>query len=219
MGNIFSNIKAQGQKIYSSTKGLIAEEGLIQNSLNQAIDKVGEEHQGDYLKALKMLNGNGNTAALNEMVKVKGQALKKTPNTVSILGNSLDQDNISKVGQTVSNRLASAVPGFGYSNMDKAYSKIMRKTKGAIGMNMAGNIAGNYYINPLKDGINAMKTTGFKDNTNLHKGIARIGGTSLSVAALGGVIGSTLNDEDLKQTNSKLRTMYDIHEIFRGGCN
>lgn len=210
MGNIISNIKAQGQKIYKSTKGLIVEDGLVKNSLGEAVDKVSGKYQKEYVNYLKLLKDEADNGKLDMLTKVKGQALKKTPSEMSVLGSKLDKDNISKVGKAVSNRVAVSGHGYGVTDMDKAYGNFMKKTKGAIGMNMPGSMASNYYINPLKDGISAMKTTSFKNNTNLHKGLVRVGGTSAGVGVGGALaIGSSMNDEDLKQTNAKLRTMYD----------
>lgn len=203
MGNIMSNMKAQGQKIYKSTKDLILEDGIIQKSLDGAIDKVGAQHQKNYNWALGASKGAGNWAGIDEITKKKGKALKKTPEKMSILGSSLSENQLSKVGNTVANRSA-----LGYSDLDKSYDKLLKKTKGSIGMNMAGNVASNYYINPFKDGIGAMGSTKFKDNKDLHKGIARVGVASAGVA--GAVaIGSSMNDDDLKNINARLKTQYD----------
>lgn len=208
MRNIISNAKAQGQKIYNSAKSLILEDDLINNSLNRSIDKVGIKNEKDYINAIKSLKDMGDTEGIDGTILNKFKGLQKTPSDMSILKKSLSEDQISKVGQAVSNRLGTESYGASYTNIDKTYGELMKKTKGAIGMNMPGSIANSYYINPIKDGISSMKSTKFKDNTDLHKGMARVGGTALGAYATGKVVAGT-NDEDIKDINKRMKAKYD----------
>lgn len=212
MGNIISNIKAQSQEIYKTAKGLMLEDNLIEKSLDGAINKVGSKNQSEYVKMLKSLKNTRDAKGVLQASMDKATGLKKTPKEVSILGNSLTDDQLSRFGQAVSNDLGFASTGGGFTNIDKSYEELLKKTKGSIGRNVPGSMASAYYINPFKDGLNAINDTKFKDNTRLHQGMARIGATSAGIAgvAAGAVaISSSMNDEDLKDINARLKTQYD----------
>lgn len=194
MGNILSNVKAQSQKIFGATKDMLTENGLVQKSLDDAIIKVGTKHKKVFDETAKGLSkGAGST-----MGKVRDSAKIRTPKEASILGNKLNGDQLSALGDTVANRVAYNGAGFGTSKMNEQYGKYFRKTKGAIGMNTIGQGAKNYYYNPLKDGIGAIGETGFKENTDLHKGLTRVGATAagamVTVGAVKGVSGLFADD-------------------------
>lgn len=185
MGNIISNIKAQSQEIYKSAKSLILEDNLIGKSLDDSIGKVWGKTQKDYVNSINVLKELGTITNLENLTKTKGDALKKMPEEMSILGNSLEKEQLRKVGQAVANKSAIVAPGWGTTVADETYSKLLKKTKGSIGRNMAGSVLGNYYINPFKDGLSAINNTKFKDNNRLHQGMTRAGLT-VGGAALGG---------------------------------
>lgn len=197
MRNILSNVKAQSQKIFGATVDLLTEDGLVNKSLDGAIGKVGAKHKKSYDATAKILNQRDKSM----MNQVRDSAKARNPKDMSILGKKLTKEQVSSTGDIVSNRVAEEFPGIGSGStkMNESYGKYLRKTRGAIAMNSIGQGAKNYYYNPLKDGIGAIGETGFKENTDLHKGLTRVGvtaaGSMLTVGAVKGV-SNLLSDDD-----------------------
>ena len=188
--SIFSNATAQAQKLYRGARDLLSEDGLLTASFDKAVDGYFNKSQEDYVKMLKLMKANKMYSDLDEMTKLKGSMLKKGKENINFGGILVDKDRSTKINKSIANRVAFDAAS---ATRDSTYNQGALRAKGAISFSTAKTMAEKYYVNPLKSGIDSMKTHTFASNKDLHKAIARIGGT----AAIGGVATTSMisNDE------------------------
>lgn len=212
--SIFSNISVQAQKLYKGAKNIVLEDNLLTKSFDDAVNSYGYKQKSNYVRYLKAMQSDNDYSGLERVIKHKKQLLKQANNDVKIAGMKVSDKNASKINSAVAEKVTYDSSGIIQKGAKEDYAKGLKKAKMSIGKNTIGNMASNYYSEPLKQGISSIKDTKFKDNKNLHKAIGRIGGTALLGGAVAGsVVADVRDDKELQRINNRLLSKYNAGEL------
>lgn len=204
---ILSNVKAQSQKIYRSVKGNLIEDGLLSNSVDNAINKVyagAEDVYKDTVKGIESIKDmevpNKPKELLEEIIGDEKYGSKD--GSIFGISKQMSEAQVEKVKEAAAMKMVKKNNGIPSEDNMSTYDGVLKATKGAVAGNTATEMGKQYFIQPVKDLANAVKT---KDQTAAGKALGKVatragavvGGTG-AVVGTGSILSSSSDKEIMR---------------------
>lgn len=204
---ILSNVKAQSQKIYRSVKGNLIEDGLLSNSVDNAINKVYAGAEDVYKDTINGIESIKDMEVPNKPKELFEEIIgdeKYGSKDGSIFGISkqMSETQAEKVKEAAAMKMVKKNNGIPSKDNMSTYDGVLKATKGAVAGNTATEMGKQYFIQPVKDLTNAVKA---KDQTAAGKALGKVatragavvGGTGAVVGA-GSILSSSSDKEIMR---------------------
>lgn len=204
--SILSNVKIQGQKLFGNFKDGVVEAGLFGSSLNKAINGVesaAKENFDDVVKGISALKSEGVKLPNDPegLLKTVKDISKDREGTISGIGHAMSEGQAEQVKNAAAMRMVKKTNGLMRDDNLAAYDGILKSTKGAVVGNTAKNMGEQYFIDPVRDLVNAKKA-GNKDvasealNKVVSRSVATVGATA-GVVGTSSILGNINKDKEI----------------------